>query len=239
MRLRAKNTKGAFTLLELLMVIVIIGVVAAVVSPRIGAAMGGGKLRVGTRSIMQSARYARTMALLHQIDIDLIFDLTPDSAKVRVEVAPVTGERADGGSTGRVELPKKDGESGSQETGHPEENGAPLSHDSALSPRFDSDSDKFGSAISSGAQVSAAALAEEIATEIESPGCTFSFEGYTDTRDDSSKGLEGEGSEARIRFNSNGTCRPFAVRVSITDDDALYVMFDILGSAKVSEEAPR
>ena len=198
MRFHAGESRGGFTLLELLMVIAIIGVVTAIISPRIGTAMGGGKLRIGTRSVIQTARYARAMALLHQIDVDLVFDLTPDNAKVRVEAAPLSGERTDGGATGRIDLGAKDDESGSDTSAAPE-NGAPFSGVKAMS-----------------------------------------FEGYTDTRDTSSKGMpSGEETEARVHFNSNGTCRPFAVKVSITEDDALYVMFDILGSAKVSEEAPR
>ena len=238
MRFHAGESRGGFTLLELLMVIAIIGVVTAIISPRIGTAMGGGKLRIGTRSVIQTARYARAMALLHQIDVDLVFDLTPDNAKVRVEAAPLSGERTDGGATGRIDLGAKDDESGSDTSAAPE-NGAPFSGVKAMSQGI-GDGGKFGSAIESGAQVSAAALAEEIATEVDAPGCTLSFEGYTDTRDTSSKGMpSGEETEARVHFNSNGTCRPFAVKVSITEDDALYVMFDILGSAKVSEEAPR
>ncbi|MGI6496220.1 MAG: pilus assembly FimT family protein [Kiritimatiellia bacterium] len=218
--------RSGFTLLELLMVIVILGVLAAVVAPRIGASMGGGRLRVGARGVMQAARYARTMSLLHQLDIDLVLDLSPEHAKVRVEAAPLYGERADGGASGRIRLPSG------------EDDANPVSGTSpALSPGFDEESGQYGSAVSSAAQLAAQALAETVRTEIEAPGCTYAFLGYRDNAGGASTGkTEGE---ARIRFRSNGTCRPFAVRVSITDDDALYVSFDLLGSAAVDKDPPR
>lgn len=233
MRLGVRISRSAFTLLELLMVIAIIGIVTAIVSPRIGAAMGGGRLRVGTRSVIQSARYARAMALLHQIDVDLVFDLTPEKARVRVEASPLSGERADGGATGRIDLDAGDEGSDGDDGGRrsPEASG-PF-------PGFQGDGGLFGSAAESGAKVSAAALAAEIATEIESPGCTFAFDGYTDTSEKPGKGSHDEETEARIHFNSNGTCRPFSVSVSTSEDDVLHVSFDILGAATVSEDPPR
>ena len=226
--------RRGFTIVELLMVIVIIGVVSAIIAPRIGAAMSGGKLRVGARGVMQAARYAHTMALLHQIDVDLVFVQTPEQAKVRVEAAPVSGERADGGTAGRIEL-AADEEGANGKGAGDSATKSPL----ALSPGFYADDGQYGSAVSSGAQLSAAELAEEIKTEIESLGCTYSFGGYTDHGREIAAKSPGDEGEVRVRFRSNGTCRPFYVRVSVTDDDALYVAFDLLGTSTVTEEVPR
>ena len=241
--MRATRHGLGFTIVELLMVIVIIGVVTAIVVPRIGAAMSGGRLRVGARSVVQSARYARTMALLHQIDIDLVLDAAQEKGRIRVEAAPLSGERADGGTTGRIELDSGDGgddpdAAAGKTQAHPADEMAPQGQ-----VRFAAGDGQYGSAIASGAQVSAAALADEIATEIESPGCTYEFLGYTDKFGEPSEmktsGGNGEDEKYRVRFRSNGTCRPFNVKVTTGESESLYVSFDILGTATVSAAEPR
>lgn len=82
----------AFTLIELLLVIVILGIVAAVTMPIIGAGTSSTRLAVGARTAIQAARYARTMALLHQAETMLAIGL--EDGTLRVEAAPAGGENA-------------------------------------------------------------------------------------------------------------------------------------------------
>ena len=60
------RSSGAFTLVELLLVVVILGVLVAIAAPRVVPLMAGGQLRMGARELASAGRYARTMALLNQ-----------------------------------------------------------------------------------------------------------------------------------------------------------------------------
>ena len=86
--------------------------------------------------------------------------------------------------------------------------------------------------------------------ETKYDGVVFLFKGFSDSMDDgrNSKARkarlepeeEGEGDVKafRVRYKSNGTCRPYAVRVTSGGEEAfaLTVHIDVLGSAKVEEE---
>lgn len=89
-----------FTLLELLVVIAIILALVVSVVPNIGAGFSGAGLAGATRSLQQAVRYARTMAVLHQVEVELVLvtagegarngggvrDGKPDPAGARIEV---------------------------------------------------------------------------------------------------------------------------------------------------------
>ena len=80
--------------------------------------------------------------------------------------------------------------------------------------------------VEGGSSVAVAAASKDFADEISSTfrcrGVTFAFEGYTDNVDDdgteaakpaAEAGVEEEFPPITIRFRSNGSCRPFDVRV--------------------------
>ena len=64
-----------FTLVELLLVIVIIGVVTAVSVPSFVKSMRGNRRRMAARTIVAAGRYARSMAVLHQRTMAITFNL--------------------------------------------------------------------------------------------------------------------------------------------------------------------
>lgn len=77
----------AFSLIELMLVMAIIAIVTAVTVPQLVQSMRGNRLRLAARQIVTAGRYARSMALLEQTELAVVFDVAAGS--VRVEPAGV------------------------------------------------------------------------------------------------------------------------------------------------------
>ena len=60
----------------------------------------------------------------------------------------------------------------------------------------------------------------------------FIFLGYRDGVFDDTPRDEGV---VRLRYRSNGTCRPFAIRVARDENDRMDLSIDLLGSARIVE----
>lgn len=75
----------AFTLVELLLVLAILGILTAVTLPTFVRSIRGNRLRAGARTVVMAGRYARSMAVMKQSAMALSFDL--DSATVFVQEA--------------------------------------------------------------------------------------------------------------------------------------------------------
>jgi prepilin-type N-terminal cleavage/methylation domain-containing protein len=67
--------RSAFTLIELLVVIIIIGVALLVVTPNFVNSIHYHKINSAARSTVSVIRYARSLAILKQSDLTLIFNL--------------------------------------------------------------------------------------------------------------------------------------------------------------------
>ena len=76
--------RAGFTLIELLVVIAIILVLAIAVVPNIGAGISGTQLSTASRSLLQAVRYARTMAILHQVETELVLVSAAEGARIGV-----------------------------------------------------------------------------------------------------------------------------------------------------------
>jgi prepilin-type N-terminal cleavage/methylation domain-containing protein len=74
-RLSAQSFSAAFTLVEVLLVIVVIGIALAVVSPSLVRSIRGQRLNSAARTMATVTRYARSMAVLKQSDLKLTFNL--------------------------------------------------------------------------------------------------------------------------------------------------------------------
>ena len=66
---------SAFTLIELLLVIVVMGIAAAIAMPSFVRSIQGQRLSTAARTLTTVARYARSMAVLKQSDLSLTFNL--------------------------------------------------------------------------------------------------------------------------------------------------------------------
>jgi len=80
-RSRLRNRR-AFTLIEMLLVIVIIGIITAVTLPQFVKSMHGNRLKSAARTVIGAGRYARSMAVLQQRPMELSFDLDNGSLQV-------------------------------------------------------------------------------------------------------------------------------------------------------------
>ncbi|MEI8121466.1 MAG: prepilin-type N-terminal cleavage/methylation domain-containing protein, partial [bacterium] len=73
----------AFTLVEILMVLAIIGISTIIAMPSLVKSIRGNRLRVGTRTIVMAGNYARTMAILRTQEMKLV--LEKEAGRVTVE----------------------------------------------------------------------------------------------------------------------------------------------------------
>ncbi len=90
-----KCGRGGFTLVELLLVIVIIGIVTAISVPTFVKSMRGNRLRTSARSIVAAGRYARSMSVMHQRAMALTFNLDEGSLVIAAaHAAPRAAEAA-------------------------------------------------------------------------------------------------------------------------------------------------
>ena len=71
---RSQTGRAGFTLMEILLVVVIIGVASAVAIPTFARSFRGAKVRNSTRTVMMMHRHAQSKAVLGQRYMALLFD---------------------------------------------------------------------------------------------------------------------------------------------------------------------
>ena len=126
----AAHACAGFTLIELLVVIAIVLALAVAIVPNIGAGISGTQLSTPSRSILQAARYARTMAILHPIETELVLvsaaegarlgassdgKLDPRGARIEVRIAEETMRLA------RAEAAEADADAATTDEGESDE----------------------------------------------------------------------------------------------------------------------
>ena len=200
--------------------VVILGIVTAVLIPQIGAGISGASLATGARTALQAARYARTMALLNQSETEVSFGYK--SGIIRVMAVGEAAQRA-------AEVRE---ERDSKRTAQPHHDFDPIDEVASL--------DNQSNTNLAAAEVTARSFADEINTEYHCDKISFRFLGYSDSFEAPGVTDSPAESDTRIRFRSNGTCRPFKLRLVFGDDDdgdAMVIEFDMMGSGKVLADA--
>lgn len=89
-----KSRCGAFTLIELMIVVMLIAVMAATVAPRLAGQIRGARLRKSVRDFISLCRIARTTAAQNMRECEVVLD--PGRRQMRLESADGAGEAMDG-----------------------------------------------------------------------------------------------------------------------------------------------
>ncbi len=87
--------KRGFTLIEMLLVIIIIGIISAIAAPQFAKSMKGNRLRTAARSVVGAGRYARSMAVIHQRPMVITFDLENSSLVVAEAIRQIENTEVD------------------------------------------------------------------------------------------------------------------------------------------------
>jgi prepilin-type N-terminal cleavage/methylation domain-containing protein len=220
--------RRGFTLVELLVVIVIIGVMAAMIGPSFSAGSDVARVKAASRGVMQVSRYARTMALLHQTPVELTLS---SDGKLSVAAAVDGGESLVSARSFAVTNSAAEAERGAEAQAEAEK----------------------AEPAAAGAGGGAGYVMADLNLDKKYEQVEFVFEGYTDTIDEGRGGRHGASAQVqedgrepgaedvqtfRVRYKSNGTCRPYRLRVAAAGDEscAMTVKVDMLGAGMVEED---
>jgi len=199
--------RSAFTLIEVLLVLVILGVMVTVMLPQVMSSLREHELRGATRVVMSAGRHAMSLAVLSQRQMSVVYDL--DTSTLTIQAAPKP-KRLDGTDVETDDAPEaKD----------------PLAAMVAEAWEVDDSRGEGGDA--DGAYDGAVAIVdEEVVHEFDS--ITFSF-----IEIEGEDGYRAEEGTHTIIYYTNGRCTPHTIGIEDNDGATATIEIDALSSARV------
>lgn len=198
---------AGFSLMEMIIVMVIIAAIAVAVVPNVASGLGGTRTQIAARGLVQMSRYARSMALANQTEVELTVS---SNGILRVRAAPHSmnfsnrGMPGENDAYGNAAMARAGGPGGGSAR---QESAASLESAIALEKKFDQ---------------------AEFAFEGYTDGLGRMLTGRED------KGAEDRGSV--VTFRSNGVCKPRRFLVSSPGGHSLHVSLGMTGKGKIELE---
>lgn len=206
-----RTTRAAFSLIEILLVVMIIGIVSAVALPSFMRSMKGNRLRTAARTVVMSGRYARTMAVLEQRSMVLAFDLS--SATVSIEPGRERPRAEDPFAPPPAAIESADAGGGAAVTASAGAGGADAGDGSVAG-------ETAGGSAEGAAPRTASARARQL------DGVTIKAVGLGED----SRITEGR---CEVEYRPNGTCIPYSVDLGDADGRAVAIAVDRYAGATV------
>ncbi len=212
------GSRRAFTLVEILLVIAIIVVISAVTLPSFVRSISGNRLRTAGRTVVAVTRYARSMALLHQTEIEVAFTLNKSTILVASHDRPAAALQA----TGEVEVAVAEARARMAQTA--------ASANSALAPAR-RETPETDSEAGAAPPLTAPETLPVVHLTRVLDGVTIEAVQFVQKNEPA--GPEGS---VRILYRSNGRCDPYEVILRDRDQRSLRIKVDALSTPTVERE---